>query len=136
MQPNSNVVVSFPVDVGNNVKTFKDTKLWEQLSLVAFMQRHWADNQVSCTVSFKKSSEGNLISSALNYFQYQLKGISFLPISDEVSPYPQMPYEEITEKQYEEMMSKIDFSMKKYDHHLFQNQESKYCDSESCNNNI
>lgn len=135
MQPNSSVVVSFPVDIGKNVKTLKDTNLWEQLSLAAFMQRHWADNQVSCTVSFKSSSEGHLISSALNYFQYELKGISFLPISDDVSPYPQMPYEEITEKKYEEMMSKIKFtnaSSKKYDQLIFENQGSKYCDTDSC----
>ncbi|RDT46536.1 hypothetical protein, partial [Enterobacter roggenkampii] len=40
----------------------------------------------------------------LNYYQYQLKGISFLP-RHQGGAYPQMPYEEITEKQYVSMMS-------------------------------
>lgn len=35
-------------------------------------------------------------------FQYDLKGISFLPRLD-AGAYPQMPYQEITEAQYQEV---------------------------------
>ena len=38
----STVVVEVPVDVGENVRTLKEVSMWEQLSLAAFMQRHWA----------------------------------------------------------------------------------------------
>jgi len=39
------VVVEIPVDVGEGVRTVSEVPMWEQLSLAAFMQRHWADNQ-------------------------------------------------------------------------------------------
>jgi hypothetical protein len=129
------VVVSFPVDIGKGVKTLKDSNLWEQLSLAAFMQRHWADNQVSCTVSFRNNTEGYLIGSAIDFFQYQLKGISFLPLSEDKHPYPQMPYEEINEEEYQEMRSKIkSTSIRKPigEHLTFENEGSKYCDNDSC----
>lgn len=31
---------------GSLVQTVGDVSMWEQLSLAAFMQRYWADNQV------------------------------------------------------------------------------------------
>ena len=38
----------------------------------------------------------------LQYFQYQLKGVSFLPKFD-YSKYPQLPYEAISEEVYDKM---------------------------------
>lgn len=93
----STVVVEIPVDVGEGIRTINEVPMWEQMSLAAFMQKYWADNQVSCTVTFDPETEGDQIVSALNYFQYQLKGISFLP-KMEKGAYRQMPYQEITEK--------------------------------------
>jgi ribonucleoside-triphosphate reductase (thioredoxin) len=49
--PQKTVVVSFPIDAGEGVRTLNDVSMWEQLSMAAFLQKHWADNQVSCTVS-------------------------------------------------------------------------------------
>ena len=72
------------------------------------MQRYWADNQVSCTVTFDPKTEGSQIATALNYFQYQLKGISFLP-KLELGAYKQMPYEEITEKKYNQMVKQLSY---------------------------
>ena len=86
----STVVVEVPVDVGEGIRTVSEVPMWEQMSLAAFMQRYWADNQVSCTVTFDPKTEGSQIASALNYFQYQLKGISFLP-KMELGAYRQMP---------------------------------------------
>jgi len=105
---NSTVVVEVPVDVGEGVRTINDVSMWEQVSLAAFMQKYWADNQVSCTVTFDPETEGHQISSALNYFQYQMKGVSFLP-KMELGAYKQMPYEEITEKKYNKMVSELSF---------------------------
>ena len=104
----STVVVEVPVDVGEGVRTLSQVPMWEQLSLAAFMQKYWADNQVSCTVTFDPEKEGPQIPYALNYFQYQLKGISLLP-KTEVGAYRQMPYEEITEKEYNKMVKKLGF---------------------------
>lgn len=97
-EPNTSVV-EVPVDAGEGVRTQKEVCMWEQLSLAAFMQKHWADNQVSCTVTFDPKTEAAQLPTALDFFQYQLKGISFLP-RHEYGAYPQMPYEAITEEQY------------------------------------
>ena len=104
----STVVVEVPVDAGEGIRTVNDVPMWEQMALAAFMQRYWADNKVSCTVTFDPKTEGKQISTALNYFQYQLKCISFLP-KMELGAYRQMPYEEITEKKYNEMVKKLSF---------------------------
>ena len=104
----STVVIEVPVDVGDGVRTLSQVPMWEQLSLAAFMQKYWADNQVSCTVTFDPETEGPQIPYALNYFQYQLKGISFLP-KLELGAYKQMPYEEITKEEYNEMVKSLKF---------------------------
>ena len=104
----STVVVEIPVDVGECIRTINEVPMWEQMSLAAFMQKYWADNQVSCTVTFDPETEGDQIVSALNYFQYQLKGISFLP-KIEKGAYRQMPYQEITEKEYNKRVGELKF---------------------------
>lgn len=95
----STVVVSIPIDAGEGIRTVSEVTMWEQLSLASFFQRYWADNQVSCTVTFDPNLEGPQIKDALNYFQYSLKGISFLPRLEH-GAYPQMPYEAIDEQRY------------------------------------
>ena len=74
------MIVSFPIDVGKGVRTVNEVSMWEQLSLAALLQRHWADNQVSCTVTFDPISEGIQIKHALDYFQYSLKGVRYFLI--------------------------------------------------------
>jgi hypothetical protein len=100
------VVVEIPVDAGEGLRTLSDVSMWEQLSLAALLQRHWADNQVSATVTFCPDTEGPQLESALDYFQYQLKGISFLP-KLEHGAYEQMPYEEISRAEYEQRRSAL-----------------------------
>ena len=92
-------VVEIPVDVGEGIRTAAELSIWEQFGLAAFLQRHWADNQVSCTVTFNPETEANQIAPCLNYYQYHLKGISLLPRHD-YGAYKQMPYEAIDEKTY------------------------------------
>ena len=92
-------VVEFVVNSGQGIRAEHEISMWEQLALAAFMQRHWADNQVSCTIKFDQEREGPHIAHALNYYQYQLKGISFLPHSGH--GYLQAPYEPIDKETYE-----------------------------------
>jgi len=73
------MVVEVPVDVGEGIRTAAELSIWEQFSLAAFLQRHWADNQVSCTATFDPETEADELPHVLNYFQYRLKGISLLP---------------------------------------------------------
>lgn len=130
---NDTVVVSFPVDVGEGVRTVSEVSAWEQLSLAAFLQKYWADNQVSCTVSFDPKTEGKHLEHALSYFQYQLKGVSMLPRL-EYGAYAQMPYEEISENTYHTMREKLlplDFSDSKAQG-IVKEVPDRFCDSSSC----
>ena len=124
------MVVEVPVDVGEGIRTAAELSIWEQFSLAAFLQRHWADNQVSCTVTFNPETEAEQIAPALNYYQYHLKGISLLPRHD-YGAYQQMPYEAIEEKTYEEEVSKLG----KLSFGVIKNEEAdidKFCNNDSC----
>ncbi|RUS15087.1 hypothetical protein BC937DRAFT_92916 [Endogone sp. FLAS-F59071] len=136
-------VVEIPIDHGEGVRGLEQVSVWEQLSLAAFLQKYWSDNQVSCTVTFDPKTEGSQVEHALNYFQYQLKGISFLPRLPH-GAYAQMPFEAITEEQYNSMISsithhaslpaaplKIDLSRIKSRDKSDPDSE-RYCDSASC----
>ena len=54
----SSLVVEFPVTLGPHIRTLNEVTLWEQLQMAAFVQKYWADNQVSCTVTFDPETEG------------------------------------------------------------------------------
>jgi ribonucleoside-triphosphate reductase len=105
VEPNS-VVVEIPIDHGEGVRGLSEVCMWEQLSLAAFLQRYWSDNQVSSTITLDPQTEGPHLEHALEYFQYQLKGISFLPRLP-LGAYAQMPFEAISEERYEEVINKL-----------------------------
>ncbi|KAG5183145.1 hypothetical protein JKP88DRAFT_256442 [Tribonema minus] len=100
------LVVSFPIDAGAGVKTLEHVTMWEQLALAAFLQRYWSDNMVSCTVTFDAETEGPHIATALDFYQYQLKAISFLP-KFESGTFPQMPYERVEQADFEALAAAI-----------------------------
>ncbi|KAJ1550985.1 hypothetical protein HK096_003831, partial [Nowakowskiella sp. JEL0078] len=67
------MVVEFPLDFGPGLRSLDQISIWEQLSLAALLQKYWADNQVSCTITFDPETESRMLVNALEYFQYQLK---------------------------------------------------------------
>jgi len=124
------VCVEFPIDVGRGIRKATEVSMWEQLSLAAFLQRHWSDNQVSCTITFDPKTEGPQIHHALDYFQYQLKGISFLP--NYTTVYPQLPYEEITEEKYiadRAKLAPIDYRVSTI---VSEAVPERFCDGDTC----
>ena len=126
----STMVVEVPVDVGEGIRTAAELSIWEQFSLAAFLQRHWADNQVSCTATFNPETEAEQLPYVLNYFQYRLKGISLLPRHD-YGAYKQMPYESINEKEYNKQVKKLG----KLSFGVIKNEEAeidKFCNNDSC----
>ena len=123
------LVVEIPVKV-EGVRKQDDVSMWEQLSIAAFMQKYWADNQVSATITFDPAKDSKDIAKALNYFQYQLKGISFLP-KVEKGAFHQMPYESIDDDTYQKMCSKISKIQWKKD----SDEEAvgeRFCSNDSC----
>jgi len=98
------VVVEFPIEEKFFERSKNDVSMWEQFENAAAYQRHWSDNQVSITVTFKKE-EVKEIKYALECYESKLKSVSMLPILDH--GYQQAPYEEITKERYEEMIANI-----------------------------
>lgn len=107
--PTTTSVLEMPVRIHDMKRTVADVSMWEQLSLAAFVQRYWSDNQVSATITFDpKSREGTPgeIARALDYFQYHLKGISLLPRTER-GAYAQMPYEACSEERIADALERI-----------------------------
>lgn len=107
--PDIDVVVTFPT-TGPVVRSEREVSVWEKVNLAATMQKHWADNMVSATFTFKPEEEQE-IASILRAMDGQMKSMSFLPMgpdtSDAETPYPQMPYEKIDDAGFEEALAKI-----------------------------
>jgi ribonucleoside-triphosphate reductase len=125
----STLVVEIPVKIHEPLRTTSQVSMWEQLSMAAFLQKYWADNQVSATITFDPTLEGQQISHALQYFQYQLKGVSFLP-KFEAGAYKQMPYEGINEAEYQRRVAALGTLNFGATHEKAE--QEKYCDGASC----
>lgn len=169
----NSVKVEVPVKIEGNIRTVDEVSIWEQFSLASFLQHYWADNQVSCTVTFhpnltpeeekeykyyqdtlkdrmilenqdlerylylndkKAKAQADDIERCLEYFQYQLKGISCLP-KIELGAYAQMPYEGISKEKYEERIKLIDNTLI-LDDISEESTPEKFCDGDSCSIDI
>jgi ribonucleoside-triphosphate reductase len=94
------LVFSFAIDHGD-VRPCDEVSPWEQLSVVATMQRCYSDNCVSATIYFDKEKDGPDIEKMLAMYIPILKSISMLPHSGH--GYVQAPYEPITIDKYNEL---------------------------------
>ncbi len=125
-------VVYFPI-MSNAHRSEREVSVFEKIGLAAKAQHYWSDNGVSVTVSFDKETEKHLLVPALRLHEGSLKAVSFLPMSNE--SYPQQPYTQITEDEYNSYIGKIkkiDFSAI-YDG--VDNLEAigdRYCSNDSC----
>ena len=84
------LVFSFAIDHGN-VRPCAEVSPWEQFSLVATMQRCYADNCVSATIYFDKVKDGSDVEKMLAMYIPILKSVSMLPYADH--GYTQAPYD-------------------------------------------
>lgn len=108
--PDTTSVVFFPI-VSDAKRSEKDVTIFEKMALAASAQRYWSDNSVSVTISFDAEEEKQHVGTVLHMYDGQLKTVSFLPQGN--FTYPQMPYTQITEEEYNEASSNlfpIDFS--------------------------
>ena len=119
-------VVSFPVREKNYDRSKDQVSIWQQFVNAADLQKHWADNQVSITITFRKDESAE-IKYCLEAFEDRLKSVSLLPLSDH--GYTQAPYEEITKERYDSMVSNLkDLEIKLASHEA----DDKFCDGEAC----
>jgi hypothetical protein len=125
-------VVYFPVHSGH-ARSEKDVTLFEKIALAATAQKYWSDNGVSVTLSFDKETETKHIAPALHMYEGQLKAVSFLPMGNKV--YPQQPYTEITEDEYNSyigQIKKIDWSAIYDGAENLEAQGEMYCTTDAC----
>lgn len=127
--------VKAPTAEHANFQSAGDVPLREQAALQALLATYWSDNAVSATLSFKKAQPkpvyfedgsklldrfGNPqleidqreedrvideIADLLDRYKGVIKSTSLLPHATDT--YPQMPYEEISEEKYGEMVAKL-----------------------------
>jgi len=107
----NNYVFSFPIKSPENSVTTADQDAMTQLELWKMYQDHWCEHKPSCTVSYTDTDF--LHAGAWVYENFnKISGVSFLPYSDHT--YPQAPYQEISNEEYEDLRSKmpvVDFSV-------------------------
>jgi len=122
------LVFEFAIDHGD-CRPVTEVSPWEQFSIVAMLQRCWADNMVSATVYFDKEKDANDVEKMLAMFIPVLKSVSMLPHAGH--GYAQAPYEPITIEEYEKRRNayqKPKFAAVKGSVPV----GSKFCDGESC----
>jgi adenosylcobalamin-dependent ribonucleoside-triphosphate reductase len=102
--PDTTSVVFFPIK-SDAERAERDVTIFEKMSLAATAQRYWSDNSVSVTISFDPESEADHIGTVLHMYDGQLKTVSFLPSGN--FTYPQMPYTQISEEDYEAELLKL-----------------------------
>jgi adenosylcobalamin-dependent ribonucleoside-triphosphate reductase len=109
--PETTSVVFFPIK-SDAKRAERDVTVFEKIALAAAAQRYWSDNSVSVTVSFDAEKEKQHVGTVLHMYDGQLKTVSFLATGNDT--YPQMPYTQITQGEYEEegtmKLFPIDFS--------------------------
>ena len=102
--PDTTSVVYFPIK-SDAERAEKDVSIFEKMSLAATAQRYWSDNSVSVTISFDPEKEAEHVPTVLHMYDGQLKTVSFLPSGN--FTYPQMPYTQITEEEYNSQIDKL-----------------------------
>ena len=106
MNPNSTTVFSFPVKApgGYHATVRGDQSAVEQLETWLTYQRHWCEHKPSITVSVRDEEWMDVGAFVFKHFD-EMSGVSFLPHSDHT--YQQAPYQECTEEEYEEALSRM-----------------------------
>jgi len=128
--PIRTVVVYFPVVHPVGTISKHDVSIWEQFANAVDMQKYWADNQVSITITFKPG-EADQIARALSCFDSQLKGVSLLPISEH--GYAQAPYITTGRQEIEAYASTLKpLNFKILSEEGENADANKFCDSDGC----
>jgi ribonucleoside-diphosphate reductase alpha chain len=126
------VVAEFPIDQGRT-RAATEVTMWEQASMLAFLQREWSDNGVSCTIYFNPKTEADDLEHMIAMYAPQIKAMSILGHTTE-GTYAQSPYEGITRAEYvarKKLLGTIDWTRfvlaGKSD-----GMDSRFCESDRC----
>ena len=91
-------VCAFPVASPDGAVLKADLSAADQLAHWLLNKRHWAEHNVSCTVTYRPEEQAQIVE-WVKAHRKEIGGISFLPAFD--AAYEQMPYVEIDEAEYQ-----------------------------------
>jgi len=104
MKPNDTTVFYFPIKAPNNAIVTKQLSAIDHLEMWKTYRMHWTEHNPSVTINVHEDEWVDVGAWVYRNFD-DIGGIAFLPYSEH--SYKQAPYQEITEKEYEEWMSKM-----------------------------
>lgn len=103
-KPDSVLVFSFPKKAPTGATLRKDQTALDQLNIWMNLQKYWCEHKPSVTISVKEDEWVAVADFVYREFD-SISGVSFLPFSEHT--YQQAPYEDCTEEQYNELLSKM-----------------------------
>lgn len=104
MKPETTTVFSFPMMSPKGSRLRDDLSAIDQLNIWLIYQEHWCEHKPSITVTVREEEWIDVGAFVFKHFD-KMSGVSFLPHSDHV--YQQAPYQECTEDEYNDMLSKV-----------------------------
>jgi ribonucleoside-triphosphate reductase (thioredoxin) len=99
------MVVEFPCKTPVGTVVQDELSAVEQLEHQLWLQKHWSDNSVSCTVQYWPEELAAIRKWLDQHYDEEVKTVSFLLRANH--GFKQMPYEEIEEEEYLEIASKV-----------------------------
>lgn len=122
----------FPLKAGNGkTRAVNEVSIWEQASMVAMLQREWADNAVSNTLTFQKHEEAQ-VEKVLAASAPVIKSMSMLPDQESSDhAYTQLPYETINREKYESLLQDLN-SIEWKSLTGMDGIEEQFCTNDSC----
>ena len=102
-KPDHTLVFYFPMKSPKGSLTRTDLTAIEHLEIWKMYQDNWCEHKPSATISVRDNEWFEVGSWVWNNFD-KISGVSFLPYADH--SYQQAPYQEITDKEYDEWMDK------------------------------
>lgn len=119
-KPKETLIFSFPMKAPEGAITRHDVTALSQLENWLTFQRDWCEHKPSCTVSVRDEEWQPVADWVYENFD-DLSGISFLPHYE--PNYPQLPYEDITKEQYDDLVKQIPTSIDWDDLRLFEKED-------------
>jgi hypothetical protein len=149
--PNT-VAITFPVKMADNVMARDEVNVDLQFKILSYLQYFWADNQVSCTITFREDEIPRL-RTLIKHYSSVLKGLSCFPyfdenkyydglVDDRISKgesaevakrevYRSLPNERIDKVEYERLIAMIrPVDAKRTDED--DDESDMYCDGDTC----
>lgn len=124
-------VFEFPLHYGfGKTRSVNSVSVYEQAAIVAMLQRCWADNAVSNTLTVQEK-EFSQIDRVLAMFAPQVKSMSLMPEHEDAETHAQMPLERITKAKHAELsanLKPVDWSSL----HGSDGADTRYCSNDYC----